>query len=245
MITLLLGLTTTWGSDWRAKVKEIDKFKIEEIALFVTGLEKKERLELYKLLEQSSLKQIRHTHLREQDMDEEEVNYLKNRWDCQLFNLHPTESSLLALQTTLRSFKDQIYIENTGRKMNASDNQFESIVKESAGLCVDFSHWQDYGIIQKLPGYKHFAELIDKYPIGCAHISAIIDKRDNRVAQVDDPKDFNRHTFRSLDQFDYLKDFVQYLPKYTSLELENSFEEQIKAKAYIEKLLIGSTAKQL
>jgi len=40
---VLLGLTTTFGSDWRAKIKEIDKLKIQEIALFPTCLGEKNR----------------------------------------------------------------------------------------------------------------------------------------------------------------------------------------------------------
>jgi hypothetical protein len=240
-ITLLLGLTTTWGSDWRAKVKEIDQFRIEEIALFVTGIERKERDELYRLLENSQLKKIRHTHLREQDMKGDEIDYLRKRWGCELFNLPPTNAALESLKTDLRSYRDLIYIENTGRSMNTVNENFERVVMEGAGLCIDFSHWQDYGILQKLPGYDNFETLANEYPIGCAHISAIMDNPNTPIKGIDTPNDYNRHTYTRLDQFDYLPNFKKYFPPYLSLELENSFEEQIKAKEYINKLINGES----
>jgi len=53
---ILLGLTTTPKSDWREKVREIEKFRIKEIALFPTMLEMKGRKKLYGLLERTNLR---------------------------------------------------------------------------------------------------------------------------------------------------------------------------------------------
>ena len=53
---ILLGLTTTPGSDWRKKVSEIDKLGLKELALFPTCLNEQERKELYGLLEKTKLK---------------------------------------------------------------------------------------------------------------------------------------------------------------------------------------------
>lgn len=66
---ILLGLTTTPKSDWREKVKEIEKFGIKELALFPTFLSPDERKELYTLLEKTKIKNIPHVHLRD-DMEE-------------------------------------------------------------------------------------------------------------------------------------------------------------------------------
>lgn len=235
--TLLLGLTTTRGSDWRAKVKEIDELNIEEIALFATGIEKPERQELYRLLEKSSLKKIRHTHLREQDMGKDELDYLNQRWDCQLFNLHPTDRSITRI-AELPEYKDKIYIENTGRSM---PQDYEQMVRKSAGICFDLSHYQDYGIIQKLDSYRDFADLLAKYPIGCAHISAITKEMATSEFDAGPETHYNHHSFTELNEFDYVKDYIQFLPQYTSLELENSFTEQLKAKKYIEVFIHGLT----
>lgn len=237
MPILLLGLTTTWGSDWRDKVQEISKFNIDEIALFATGIEKVERTELYHLLESTDLKNIHHTHLREQDMSSDEIDYLIKRYNCKLFNLHPTEKGLKRLSTDLKKYREMIFVENTGRTMNQKIDLFEQMAKNCGGLCADFSHWQDYGILQKQPGYANFFELARKYKIGCAHISAIMDSPNTPVKGIDTPHDYNRHTYTNLSQFDYLKQFTAYLPKYTSLELENSFAQQLKAKKYIETLI--------
>ncbi len=230
--TLLLGLTTTWGSDWRAKVKEINKFNIEQISLFATALEKPERRELYDLLEKSKLKKIRHTHLREQDMGKDELDYLSQKWDCRLFNLHPTKRSAEAIKN-LPEYQNRIYIENTGGSM--PDN-YEQMVRESAGICFDLSHYHDYGVLQNLTAYDNFTELLKKYPIGCAHISAITKVLKTSEFDAGHETHYNRHGFTSLNEFDYVKNYIKYLPQYTSLELENSFEEQLEAKAYIEVL---------
>jgi hypothetical protein len=45
------------------------------------------------------------------------------------------------------------------------------------------------------------------------------------------------HTFKSLSDFDYLQNFLEYLPEIVALELENPIEQQLEAKAYIRKLL--------
>lgn len=57
MKKILLGLTTI--TDWKSKVKEICDYGIEEIALFPTMLNKKERQELYKMLENPIREQIK------------------------------------------------------------------------------------------------------------------------------------------------------------------------------------------
>lgn len=228
MKKILLGLTTTHDSDWEEKIREIDRFNLSEIAIFPTTLEKNERRKLYQLLEKSSLKIIPHVHARH-DFQFEEYEYFSKRWQTKLFNLHCSEKLYYGLDE-LDKFKAQIFIENTGELTD----YFIKCLDKTSGLCLDFSHYYDYGIMQKRIDYKNFDRILKKYIIGCCHVSAISKEK----IYVDygglDKWHFNRHTFESLDQFDYLKEYAHFFPETISLELENSFEEQMKAKEYIE-----------
>lgn len=223
---ILLGLTTTPGSDWREKINELNTFKIKEIALFPTFLKKEERRELYALLEKTVLRNIPYAHLRS-DMDLQEMNYLIKNYQTRIFNIHSEKEYPLVFD--LSKFKRMIYVENT---MLPEENEFERF----GGLCIDFSHWHD----EKLRGNKNYDERMhsftDKYKIGCCHISAI------KKSPIVDPVIKNcliyaSHKFDSLDEFDYMKEYKNYIPEIVSIELENSFEEQLRVKEYLEKII--------
>ncbi len=85
---ILLGLTTTPGSDWKENIREIDKFGIKEIALFPTFLKSEERKELYGLLEKTGLESAPHVHIRQEDMSQKELDYLISRFKVKVFNMH-------------------------------------------------------------------------------------------------------------------------------------------------------------
>jgi len=223
---ILLGLTTTPGSDWREKTREIDFLGLKEVALFPTFLSIKERRELYALLEGTGLREIPHVHLRD-DMEEWEINYFLERWKTQLFNIHQTET--LLKQEPIKKRIKQLFVEN----QEQITDDFKKTLKESAGLCVDFSHWkvrQD----NRRKGYFEFENLFEKYPIGCCHISAVR-KRWGLFWE-------DAHYMKKISELDYMEEFVQYLPKIVSLELENSFVQQLKAKEYLEKMIFSSSA---
>ena len=86
---ILLGLTTiTPKEEWKNKVKEIDELGIKEVALFPTCLNLEERKELYRLLENTKLERIPHVHIREEDTESWELDYLVKRYKTQVFNTH-------------------------------------------------------------------------------------------------------------------------------------------------------------
>ena len=87
---ILPGLTTITPGEWKNKVKEIDELGLKEIALFPTCLDYKARHELYHLLEKTGLSSIPHVHLREEDFEVEELDYLVKRFKTQVFNVNPT-----------------------------------------------------------------------------------------------------------------------------------------------------------
>ncbi len=221
---ILLGLTTTKGSDWRQKIKEIELYDLKEIALFLTCLNKLEREELYNLLEKTKIKKIPHVHLRT-DMDISELDYLIKRYNTKIFNLHSQKQ--FPIDKTYIKYKKMIFLENT------QVIPTEEELKEYGGLCLDVAHWHN-AIITNYSEYNNFDYLVKKFPIGCCHISAI-----RETYTFDDDyalwKSYDSHFFENLNEFNYLKKYLKYLPKIISLELENSFKDQLKVKEYLKK----------
>ncbi len=218
---ILLGLTTTSGSNWREKIEEIKKYNIQDIALFLTGIQKKEREELYYLLEKTKIDFIYHIHIRS-DMAEKELEYLVKRYKVQALNIHSWRSRF-AFPNFPTRFKKITYIENTAVVPTFQElNQF-------AGVCIDFSHWDVHKFFH-WKEYQRMKRVVKQYPIGCCHVSAVRYFKKIRIS-------FDKHKARRQQEFDYLKKYKNYLPQYISLELENSFQEQLVYKKYIESFL--------
>jgi hypothetical protein len=224
---VLPGLTTTDRKTWRNKVEEIDRLGIKQIALFPTCIDLDERKEMFNLLEKTSLERIPHVHLRD-DFKEEEVGYLIKNYHTEVFNIHADLKNLRLL--SFNEYKNKFFVENQDR----IETIFCDMVDESGGVCLDVSHWEDYGAIQKNLGYEKFGKLLGEYFIGCCHISAI----KNKIKKCKDGEwNYTSHVMNSLSDLDYVKKYVKYFPKYVSIELENSLEEQLEIKKYLERII--------
>lgn len=231
--TILLGLTTTPRSDWKEKTREIDRFNTEQIALFPTFLEINERKILYNLLEKTGLKKIPHVHLRD-DMEEWELDLFYNKYQSRLFNIHYNQS---CIDFMLKSkYRELIFLENLSV---LNQMYFDNILK-CGGICLDVTHCNG-AVYLKTPSYNFVEKLLTENKIGCCHISAesykpycYINPENNKKTMIMDD-----HWLADLSQLNYVKKYVKYLPKYVSIELENSFEEQLKIKEYLEKIING------
>lgn len=231
---ILPSVTTIIPDLWRKKVAEIDDLELEEIALFPTCLNIDLRKELYGMLEKTKLRRIPHVHLRN-DMDDAELNYLEKRFKAQVFNIHGKNTAHPFDIKKIKKHLAKIYVENH----QYAPPCFEELEK-TAGLCVDFSHWQD-GIMLKSKNYDILMKkIIAHFTIGCSHVSAvgekIIESRDavfNEIVY----HDYSKHFFDDLKEFDYMKNFLDFLPDMISLELENSLEQQLQVKEYLEKMI--------
>lgn len=229
---ILLGLTTTSGSGWRGKVAECQKFNIKEIALFLTGIGFAERRELYGLLENSPVKSIPHVHLRS-DMQIGELDYLTQKFQTQVFNIHPKKDVYGSVGDWDR-YKQNIFVENS----TVTPEQEE--LERCGGICIDFSHWQDWIILEKEENVSKMEEAAQKFKIGCCHVSAVgnaLIKTQDQIHPEITYENYSKHTFSDLKEFDYIKNFIEYLPELISLELENSFAEQLEAKKYLTELI--------
>lgn len=230
---ILLGLTTTYKSDWRGKIREIDKLGLREIALFPTCLKIKERGELYKLLEKTKLKKIPFVHIRH-DFEKQEFIYLEKKFGTKVFNTHFHKMSDKFI-TENKKYLKRIYLEN-GRPF---PDDLVYLLDTFAGLCLDISHWEDYDKIQEIASYKKLPKLLKKYKAGCCHISAVRKEPFFEEDEGEKKKFYNSHWLRDLSELNYVKKYIKYLPSICAIELENSFKEQLEAKKYLEKILFG------
>jgi hypothetical protein len=225
---ILLGLTTTYRSNWKEKLNEIRKYSIDSIALFPTILDQEERKELYRELEKSPIKRIPHVHLRG-DMGKWELDYLIEKFGTRFFNIHP-ENSAHPFPDGFNEYRNKIYVENV------SIIPSESELDRNAGICLDMAHWEGK-ILDGDSGYsQEMMERLVNYPVGCCHVSAI-----SKIAK-ESPFDpgllsYDQHFMENLDELDYVGKYLKYLSKYISLELENSIAEQLEAKKYLEKII--------
>jgi len=228
MTKLLLGLTTTPGSDWREKAREIDELGIEEISLFPTFIKIEERAILFNLLGKSRLKSIPHVHLRD-DHTKAEINFLVERFDTRVFNMHPTAAGLGTLNL-LKEMGLSGYMEN----LNEITEEAIQILDQSLGLCFDYSHYEEHWVMCHEEGYRIFPELLKKYKIGCGHISAI---RQEKYQETNGEWHNSIHRFSNLSEFDYMKKYTEDVPELICIELENNFKEQLQVKSYVEEII--------
>lgn len=232
---ILLGLTTTKGSDWRQKITDIDEFVIKKISLFLTGLSGEDRKELYHLLESTQLEEITHIHLRT-DMELWELDYLVKNYQTRAFNLHPACD--YPWEYDYSKYREMIFVENISLVVGSVP--LESELNQFAGLCVDFAHLENRRLRYAGQDDKEVDDLLKlmaKYPIGCCHVSAITKEPTSAKHREGISVMYDSHTFADLSEFDYLKKYEKYLPEYISLELENSFAEQFNVKEYLERLM--------
>lgn len=226
---ILLGLTTTSQSDWREKVDEMKKYGIKEISLFPTVLSKKEREELYSLFKKITDLKIPHVHLRG-DFDIAEMDYLVKNFETKLFNIH-SENSKYPHPVYIKKYARMVYVENTTAVPSKDE------LEKYAGLCPDFSHWEDYDRRNKKEYSESLESLALIYKIGCCHVSGVSDiphKDEDAQTNI-----YSYHFIKDLKEMDYVKKYKKYLPEYISIELENSFEEQLKVRDYLNKMING------
>jgi len=233
-MTKVLVSITTCSNNWQDKIKEAKKLKLTELAFFPTCLrDKKTRLKAYKLLENTSIKNIPFVHLRG-NMDIDEIEYLIKRFNTKVFNIHSKVEH--APEYDLSKYKNEIYVENHPGYTSTSEDYLieENMIKKYAGICLDISHLEA-DRLEKTKHYSIFLKYLKKYKCGVWHMSAITSKR--KHDSFENINRFDHHTFKNLSEFNYLKKYKKFLPKFIALEVENNIAEQLGAKKYIEKLL--------
>jgi hypothetical protein len=219
------SITTTNGSNWREKFREIEEFKIEEIALFPNCLTKEYRQTLYDMIKRSCIKKIPFVHLRD-DMDVEELDFLAKEYDTQIFNTH-SEREFPIDREWLVKYRELICIENTLKSPLDAEE-----IKKYGGICLDFSHLENLRLLAS-DKYKQEVEVLSKFPIKCNHVS-VIKKEFSFVDSKTRKLRYDSHLLEDLSELDYLKNYpVNYFSDFCAMELENKISEQLEAIDYI------------
>lgn len=222
MRKILVSITTTQNSDWRGKIKEIKKLGLKEIALFPTCFKKKEREELYNLLEKANIRNIPFIHIKN-DMTPQELDYLIKKFKAKKFNIH-TDTEFPFIYNYSKH-KKMIFIENV------YDPFDEKEIKKFGGICLDVAHLEDDRLLHP-EKFKHNVMVLEKYLIGCNHLSCI--QKVLRFDFEDKSWRYDCHFLRKLSQMDYLKKYPKkYFSDIVVIELENTIETQLKVRDYL------------
>ena len=220
-------ITTTQGSNYKDKVKEITELDITDVAFFPTCLDEEARKELYTLIERSSIKNIPFVHLRS-DMGLWELDYFIKKFNTQVFNVHSAKEHSINKEWV--KYRNIIGVENVYALFDDEE------VKQFGGVCLDFAHLDNDRLTNK-ERYAAAISVIEKNRIICNHISAIeanfhLDKEDNDRIRYDN------HFLKDLGELDYLKKYpVNYFSDFCAMELENKIIDQLKAINYVTNLL--------
>ncbi len=208
---------TTWLVDWRKLVAEVKYYKLDKISLFLTGVNFSERQEVYRLLEQTSVKAIPHVHLRN-DMRESEINYLVKRYRTKAFTTH---------FQYYRNFSKSKHIKNIFLETNRGPGLIKNLkpFARVGGVCVDLSHMAMFKTASP-EAWAMAEKAITEFKVGCNHISGIL------------PNGRSWHAVKNIQDLDYLKDLPKkYFSRYLCLEVQNPIKEQLRFKKYVAKIL--------
>ena len=224
-IKILPSITTTNGADWETRVKEINELELEEIALFPTCLKEKERKNLYKLIEKSTIKSIPILHLRN-DMELMELDYFIENYRTKIFCTHTKAEHPKIYDHS--KYKEIICIENV---YNFFD---EEELKNIGGICLDLSHLENDRILHK-DRFEQTTEVAQRYPILANHISAV---KKSKFIDEEGELRYDNHYLEDLSELEYLKKyFKNYFSSFVVIELINNIKDQLKVKDYIINLL--------
>ncbi len=229
-MTILPGLTSTKKERIPSFLEDLRRSDVRRIALFPTMLSADERQALYLELAAVPGLRVPHVHLRS-DCGVDEIDYLAETLGTEVFNIHPRASThpFGPLPARLAS---KIFVENVD--MPAEDEELEGDGGTvPGGMCPDFSHLEN----NRLCGHSSYVDTVmnqlRRFRIGCCHVSAV------RVGVPNGwSGEWDHHEYAMVDDLGYLCRYRDYLPDtWVSLELENGLEQQLAAKAMLERLL--------
>ena len=217
---LFVGITCTSigrkKDHWREQLKEINRYNIEEVALFPTTLQIKQREILYRELDKSCIKEIKLVHLRGQDFTAEEIEFFYDRYNTRLFNCHEKEFD--TLYAKFPQFRKHIILEPN------YDDRIENKLLPSrmGGFCIDLAHLKaakDRHSVEYDYVLQHLGDT--RFPAN--HLNGYSKRRKTDL-----------HFVTNKNQFDYLRDLPpQVFSQVIGLELENSIKKQLEYREYI------------
>ncbi|MEK7664848.1 MAG: hypothetical protein AAB361_01760 [Patescibacteria group bacterium] len=221
---ILVSITGSKEQEWQDKLKEINKLKLKEVALFLELFKKPEREKIYTALLSSKIKSIPLVHIRH-DMAVDELKFLKNNFKTKYFTVHEINFQ----QNDILKWKK--FYKNLSLEMNTDNFVSKKInVEKIGGFCVDLAHFKvgmeklskDFEYVFNKKNSANWRKYFD-----CNHLNGYNPKTN-----------CDMHTIYNLKDFDYLKTLPNFLfGKIIALETFNPIKEQLEFKKYLTNLL--------
>ncbi len=213
------SITGETNKDWQKKIEEVKELNIKEIPLFLERFDKKQREKIYEVLKDTPIKEIPLVHIRH-DMDKEELELLKNRYNSRYFTIHEIGFNYLKEWS---GFEKDLFLE-----MNTDDKVAKNVkVEEIGGFCVDLAHYQK----QKDRDTVDYEYVYDRREneelFQCNHLSGYSPEKMEDL-----------HFVEKEEDFDYIKKLPSFLfGDVIGIEIDNPIKEQLEFRRYILKLL--------
>jgi len=216
---ILISITGNKNAQWRNKLKEIEKFGVAKIALFLSRFDKSQRKKIYKSLLDSKIKEIPLVHIRN-DMKKEELIFLAENFKASCFTIHENGFRFLK---KWEGFHKSLFLE-----MDVDNFVSQSVeVAKIGGFCVDLAHFK----IAATKWSKEFEYIFgkkntQKYFI-CNHLSGYSPAENKDL-----------HIVKDINDFNYIATLPKFLfGKIIAIEVDNSIAEQLKFKEYLSNIL--------
>jgi len=215
---ILVSITGSKNIHWLKQLKELEKYKITEVALFLELFKNAQRKKIYKALLDSNIKSIPLVHIRN-DMYKEELEFLVKNFKSKYFTIH--EDSFKVIKKWKGYYK-KLYLE-----MNTDSFIAKNVdVKQIGGFCIDLSHFK----VEEQKWTKEYEYIIElrkkKKLFACNHLNGYSYKENRDL-----------HTVKKLKEFEYLKTLPYFVfGKIIAIETFNSIKDQLKFKKHVIKM---------
>lgn len=216
---LFVGITGNKEIHWKSKLREVKKFDISVVSLFLERFEEAQRKKIYKALLKSEILKIPLVHIRD-DMKKKELKFLSKNFGSSYFTIHENHFKVLE---RWRGFHDKLFLEMDNDGSVSSDVDVDKI----GGFCIDLSHFKESQVLQNEEDeYVNKRRDFPEY-FACNHLNGYSPKGN-----------IDMHTIEDLENFEYLKSLPKFLfGKVIALEMDNSISEQLKFISYLSNLL--------
>jgi len=224
---ILLSLIASPQTKWKDEITKLSTLGINEIALFINSFSLEQRKEVYRLLSASNLKSIPYVHI-SNDFEEGEIDYLVTTYGTSILGLSLDNSSLAFIATMIK-FTNLIAPENPDNSKFVSMFTDEALSRAGvSGVCLDVSTLE-YSRLYSKKQYQLALHVLDHHPLKATQIGPVSENWFRKTFHL------KSRYLKTLADLDYLKNVPQaYLADLLILDLENSLEEQLEVKRYLE-----------
>lgn len=224
---ILVSLMARPNTKWREEIARLSNLGISELALFIDVFTLDQRKEVYRLLEASGIKSIPYVQMAN-NFEEGEIDFLVTTYKTEVFGLSLDNTSL-ALIASLTKYIALIAPENPANKKFAPLFTDEALSRLNiAGVCLDLTTIESDRLHAKKK-YELEIHTLDHHVLLATQIGPISENFFKKSFQI------KSRRLTSLADLHYLGHIPKaYLADLIVLELENSLEEQLEVKTYLE-----------